>query len=65
MLRNNYHLTDLSLQGNAIGDAGALALAKSLKVKGTLTSLDISGNKLIQRKTIKALDALVTNLVHD
>merc|ERR1711957_691191 len=51
-------LMTLLLNGNKIGDAGAVAIADALRVNGSLDTLDLSNNKLGDAGAVAIADAL-------
>merc|ERR1711957_977493 len=54
-------LMTLLLNGNKIGDAGAVAIADALRVNGSLDTLDLSNNKLGDAGAVAIADALRVN----
>ena len=61
VLEANTTLTNLDLQGNNIGPAGAESLATALKTNTTLTNLELSGNNLGPAGAESLATALKTN----
>jgi len=54
-------LKSLNLDGNRIGDDGALPLIEEMKWNTTLIKLDLSGNQLTDRTATKVADLLEVN----
>ena len=61
VLEANTTLTNLDLQGNNIGPAGAESLATALKTNTTLTNLDLQGNNIGPAGAESLATALKTN----
>ena len=61
VLEANTTLTNLDLQGNNIGPAGAVSLATALKTNTTLTNLDLSYNNIGSAGAESLATALKTN----
>ena len=62
LMNANYRGTGLYLSNNSISDAGAVALAKTLRHNSTLTQMDLSGNDGIGKQGIRQLvQALTVN----
>lgn len=60
-LKQDHHLTDLTLGGNPIGEAGAGFIAESLMVNKTLRFLGLANTKLTASGAKVLFNALLTN----